>query len=435
MAARDWPGAVAAFTALAGQRPADASAWIALAQAQVRAGRHRDGCVATLRAQAAGVSTFADGVPLARLLERYHEVQALATLSAALRAHAGEASADALVALADVLGREDLHADALHWLDRAAALDPAHAPAAYLRGSTRLFMGDFAGARADLERAIALAPHFAHAHWRLTALRTRDPAGAVARVERLRRERDRVAAGGEHDIHFSYALFDELHDLREHTAAWDALARANRAKRALLRYDPEADLRLMQAIRTRCDAAFVRGPGAASEGPRPVFVAGLFRSGTTLLERLLAGHPEVAAGGETMDFPARLRLAVDHRGRGVLDAEVLGRSATVDWAALGRDYLAGSAWRAAGGRAWTEKLPSNLLLLGLVARAVPGARFVHMRRAPMDVCFANLRMLYGGFGRYSYDQRELAAYHHGYAALMAHWRGVLGPRLLEVSLA
>src|SRR5690606_13782293 len=69
---------------------------------------------------------------------------------------------------------------------------------------------------------------------------------------------------------------------------------------------------------------------------------------------------------------------------------------------------------------------------GCIARALPRARFVHTTRAPMDVCFSNLRMLYGGFARWSYDQGELARWHQGHAALMAHWHATLGPRLLEV---
>src|SRR5690606_33862416 len=95
-------------------------------------------------------------------------------------------------------------------------------------------------------------------------------------------------------------------------------------------------------------------------------------------------------------------------------------------------FLEANAWRAHGRETWTEKLPTNALLLGCIARALPRARFIHTVRAPMDVCFSNLRMLYGGSARWSYDQRELAAWHQGHAALMAHWHEVLGPRLLDI---
>lgn len=392
---------------------------------------------AVMAAAAAGApGDWPRALALARQLCAFHEVRALAALADALRPRAGEASAAELVELADRLGHEDLHAAALDWLQLAVARDPAYAPAWYLRGSTRLFLGDLDGAREDLERAIALVPHFAHAHWRLSQLRAQDPAGARARVERLLAERARVDPGTEHDIHFSHALFAELHDLGEHDAAWQALERGARAKRATLRYDAEDDRRLFAAIRALCDAEFVAGPGHAGDGePVPVFIVGLFRSGTTLLERILGGHSQVAEGGESPGFIARLRLAAGLRGRDQPDEALLASMAGIDWPALGADFMADSSWRARGRACWTEKLPSNFLNVGLIARALPRARFVHMHRAPMDVCFSNLRMLYGGLAPYSYDQAELAAYHHGYVELMAHWRGLLGDRLLDVAHA
>lgn len=434
-AARDWAGAVAVYARLAEELPGNAAAWIGLARAQGFNGAYRAMHASALRALAAGPDSWPHALALARLLRGLHETRALAELSAALLPRAGEASPDDMVALADLLGDEDLHAEALAWLDRAVARDPAHAPARYVRGSTRLFLGDMPGAGEDLEQAIAVAPHFAHAHRRLSQLRARDPAGARARIARLRSERDRVDPGTEHDIHFSHALFDELHDLGEYGAAWPELERGMRAKRATLRYAIDQDLRLVEAIRRRCDAGFVTRAGHPSHGgrPAPVFIVGLFRSGSTVLERMLGGHSSVAEGGESMGFAAALRLAADYRGRGLVDAGMLERLDRVDWPALGHAFIEANAWRADGRAFWTEKLPTNALLLGCIARALPQARFIHAWRAPMDVCFSNLRMLYGGFAPWSYDQGELAAWHQAHAGLMAHWRSVLGPRLLDVA--
>ena len=434
-AACDWAGAAAAYARLADAAPGDAAPWLGLAKAQARAGRYRDMHAATMRAHAAGPRSWPHALALARLLRDLHEPRALTELSLALAGRADQASVDDMVALADLLGAEDLHEAGMAWLDRAVARDPGHAPARYVRGSTRLFLGDMAGAREDLDRAIAVTPHFAHAHRRLSQLRAQDTAGTQARIARLRDERARVAPGSEHDIHFSHSLFDELHELGEHGAAWPELERGMRAKRAAMRYDVADDLRLLEAIRDRCDAGFLAGPGhdPGAGAQQPVFIVGLFRSGSTVLERMLGGHPAMAEGGESMGFAAALRLAADHRGQGLIDAALLDRLETIDWPALGRAFLEANAWRARGRGLWTEKLPTNSLLLGCIARALPRARFIHTRRAPMDVCFSNLRMLYGGSARWSYDQRELAAWHQGHAALMAHWHGVVGPRLLDVA--
>src|SRR5690606_1966476 len=166
-------------------------------------------------------------------------------------------------------------------------------------------------------------------------------------------------------------LFDELHDLGEYDAAWPELERGMRAKRATLQYDVAEDLRLLEAIRDRCDAGFIAGQGDApdTDGRAPVFIIGLFRSGSTVLERMLGGHPAVAEGGESMGFAAALRLAADHRGRGLVDAGLLERLEAIDWPALGRAFLEANAWRAHGRETWTEKLPTNALLLGCIARA------------------------------------------------------------------
>ena len=433
-AAGQWAAAVEAYARLADAEPHHAAAWIGLAKASGRAGRYRGMHDAALRAHAAGPRTWPHALALARLLRELDAPVPLAELAQSLEPRAAEASVDDLVALADLLGALDLHEAALPWLERAVERDADHAPARYVRGSTRLFMGDMAGARDDLERAIAITPHFAHAHRRLSQLRARDADNARTRIERLSAERARVAPGSEHDIHFSFSLFDELHDLGEYERAWPELDRGLRAKRAALRYDAAADLRLLEDIRERCNAGFVEGPGhlPGPGTPAPVFIVGLFRSGSTVLERMLGGHPSVTEGGESMGFAAALRLAADHRGNGLVDTALLARLDAIDWPALGRDFLAANAWRARGRAVWTEKLPTNSLLLGCIARALPQARFIHTTRPPMDVCFSNLRMLYGGSARWSYDQDELAAWHQGHAALMAHWRAILGPRLLDV---
>lgn len=435
-ARRNWPAAAACFRACAEQQPDHAAGWVALAKAEGLAGHPRRERAATEHALALDTPDWPLALALARLLLAQHDVVSLQALAARLWSRAADVPVESLVELADLLGQADAHAAALPWLDAALARDATSAPAWYLRGTTQLFLGDFAAARADLEQAIALAPHFAHAHWRLSELRAHDRPGAPARFARLQAAREQAAPGSEHDIHLSFALHAELHDAGRHDDAWAALERGCAAKRARLRYDAAADQRLFEALPRLCSAGFVQGPGHAGEGePVPVFIVGLFRAGSTVLERLLAGHSQLADGGESRQFSASLRVAADYRPAGLLDEEMLQRAAGLDFAALGADFMARSAWRARGRAGWTEKLPSNLLNAGLIARALPRARFIHVYRPAMDACFSNLRQLYGDICRYSYDQRELAAYWRGQHALAAHWRSVLGERWLDLAHA
>jgi hypothetical protein len=161
----------------------------------------------------------------------------------------------------------------------------------------------------------------------------------------------------------------------------------------------------------------------------------MHRSGTTLLEQLLDGHPEVQGIGELYDFTAQMRYATDHHCRGVIDATIVERAAGADFARVGRGYLDGLAWRLGEARCFTDKLPSNFLNLGFICSALPQARILHMVRDPVEVCFSNLRELFSEANPYSYDQRELAAYYRGYQRLMAHWRRHWGDRILDVDYA
>jgi tetratricopeptide (TPR) repeat protein len=436
-ARRDWPTAIECFDAAAARAPGEAAAWIALAKAHDIGGSHRASRDAALRAAACSPAQWTHALALARLLRRHHEVRVLDALARSMAPRFIGAHVDQLVELADLCSQLDLHAVCRTLLEAALARDAEYAPAHYLHGTSLMFEGRMSEAAQAFEHAIALAPHFAHAHWRLSELHRHLPEGAERRVARMRTELARAAPGSEHAIHLLFALHAELHDLGDHAAAWQALAEGCLAKRASLAYDPAATTRLFDALRAGCDAAFLAGPGHAppDDAPVPVFIVGLFRSGTTVLERLLGGHPQVSAGGETLAFTTALRLAADDGGRELMDLRLLQRALALDHEALGAAFMAASSWRAHGRRVWSEKLPSNFINLGLIARALPRARFVHVQRAPVDVCFSNLRVLYGGLCPYSYDQRELAAYHRDYARLMAHWHAVLGERLLAVSHA
>ena len=436
-ARRDWATAIECFDAAAAQAPGEAAGWIALAKAHDIGGSHRASRDAALRAAACSPAQWPHALALARLLRRHHEVRALDVLARSMALHSSAAGVDQLVELADLCSQLDLHAISRSLLQAALARDADHAPAHYLRGTSLMFEGGMSEAAQAFEHAIALAPHFAHAHWRLSELRRHLPQGAEQRVARMRTELARAAPGSEHAIHLNFALHAELHDLGDYRGAWQVLAEGCVGKRARLTYDPAATTRLFDALRAGCDAEFLAGRGHApvDDAPVPVFIVGLFRSGTTVLERLLGGHPQVSVGGETLAFTTALRLAADDGGRELMDLRLLHRALALDHEALGAAFMAASSWRAHGRRVWSEKLPSNFINLGLIARALPRARFVHVQRAPVDVCFSNLRVLYGGLCPYSYDQRELAAYHRDYARLMAHWHDLLGERLLAVSHA
>jgi hypothetical protein len=159
---------------------------------------------------------------------------------------------------------------------------------------------------------------------------------------------------------------------------------------------------------------------------RHLFIVGLPRSGTTLTERILGALPGTHSNGETDNFAAALLQSAPPQGGDVFD-----RCARADLARIAEVY---EALAAPEGHAGTilEKLPMNYLYLGAIARALPDARIVWLRRDPMDGCFAMFRTLFGEAYPFSYDFEDLARYYAAYTRLMAHWTATLGERLLAV---
>ena len=183
-----------------------------------------------------------------------------------------------------------------------------------------------------------------------------------------------------------------------------------------------------------CRADFCGEPAGAAGRPTPIFIVGLPRTGTTLLERILGGHGQVALCGELNDFRLQYKWQTDHYCTGFLCAMGVPRIGAAHYDELGRRYLEHVAWRAPGAAWFTDKNPGNFMMCGLILRALPHARILHLRREPMDACFSNLKELFGGDAHpYSYSLEDLAGHHGNYARLMAHWHAIAPGRILDVN--
>lgn len=317
-------------------------------------------------------------------------------------------------------------AEARPYLQRARALGGDSARLHYQLGLAALYAGDADQAEAAFEACLARQPLHGAAHRQLAKLRR-------ARPDKNHADRLRAVIARAGDAHpdappLYYALFKELDDLGETEAAWQALATGMRLRRAQIDYDPAAEEALFrQLLHMPPDTA-----AQADEGPAPVFILGQPRSGTTLLERILGGAPEVADAGELRDFGYQARVLTGLPGPGMPDLALLQALESADLAELGRRYLAHTRWRAGGKRYYTDKLPANFVWLGHIARALPQARFLHLVREPMDVCFSNLKELFANAYPHSYDQVEMAGHFRRYHRLMAHWRQAFPERVLDV---
>ncbi|WP_397573115.1 sulfotransferase [Silanimonas sp.] len=296
--------------------------------------------------------------------------------------------------------------------------------------ATQFFAGEFDAAETTLARVLHQAPRVGEAvHLRSTLRRQTAAANHLADLEA------RVAEPATDPSYWAsvlYALAKEREDLGDAPAAFAAMSEGAALWRRNLRYDPAAELASIDALREAFDASALARLGAGHDKPGPIFIVGLPRTGTTLLERMLDRVPGVRSAGELMDFKQALGAAVAAVQRERPGLSPIEASLAIDAAALGRDYLRGAREAAGGSPVFIDKMPVNFLYCGLIHAALPKARILHLRREPLDACHAVFKTLFAQAYFFSYDQGELAAYYDRYRRLMAHWQAVAPGAILDV---
>lgn len=315
--------------------------------------------------------------------------------------------------------------EALAAFDHAIRLTPQPARAYANKAIVLLELGRREAALASLDLALAADPALAAAWFIRSDLKTFTPADPdITAMEHI------LAQGPQpqHErtlLHF--ALGKAYLDTRDAAKAFGHLGRGGRLKRATLAYDAERAREQMAAIADAFPAElFARSRGAGDSSQTPIFIVGIPRSGGTLIEQILASHPQIQAGGEARHIEALIGQLGEAYPGGV---SALPHDRI---AALGSDYLAMAAPRPGAARI-TDKAANHFLHLGLIHLALPGARIIHCRRDPIDTCLSCYSKLFASGQEFSYDLAELGGYHRLYAGLMDHWRKTLAAdRFIEV---
>ena len=386
--------ALRAFQRAVALRPAQADAHSALGAALHELGRHEAALAAHRRALELDPGDAAARVRLGVTL------QALGRADEAAAAHRSALelkpdSVEAHVSLAVALQELGEAGAAMASVERALALDPASARAWFIRADLKTFSpGD-----PDIEAMEALAD------------------GAAAR-----------ARPSDERLDLEFALGKAWMDVGEPDAAFARLDAGNQRMRAAIHYDVAVDERRFAGVaRAFTPGLMARCAGSGDPSELPVFIVGMPRSGTTLVEQILASHPDVHGAGE-------LNVLNEVVGRAQLDVSkdpaALSAGALT---AFGRAYVARVAVLAPSHRRVIDKMPGNFQHAGLIALALPNARVIHCRRGPVDTCLSIYSKKFTGRQDFAYDLAELGRYYRAYDALMAHWRGLLAPeRFLEV---
>jgi tetratricopeptide (TPR) repeat protein len=430
MRAGDWTGARTACLPLNARAPQFAEGWFAASHIAMALKEPERALAAIERAAAIDPSNIRYAIQRAQCLLALGQRAAALAAATAVAASAGrDASAwDAVGTLRSFAADQQ---GALAAYDRAVALEPEQSQFAFNRASVRRFLGDLAGAEADYDRAIAGRPLDFEAYLNRSELRVQSPErNHVAELEALARRPDLDWRGY---IQIHYALAKECEDLGRHDEAFDHLQLGARRRREHLRYDVAVDVATAGWIAQSYPAAPAEASPQSSQED-PIFIVGLPRSGTTLVERILASHSSMSSAGELDSFAQSLVHAARARSArpNLPRQELVALSATLDFAALGRDYIARARAAYGGSGRFIDKMPLNYLYCGLIRRALPNARIVHVERHPMAVCHAIYKTLFKSGYPFSYDLREIGRYYAAYRRLMAHWQGTMPGVIFDI---
>jgi tetratricopeptide (TPR) repeat protein len=325
--------------------------------------------------------------------------------------------------LGDVLLTLRRQEEAIKHFENAIAIDPSLAAAHHHLGIGLQTLGRLDEAARAYERAVELAPQQAQFHINLANARrfhAADP--RLAAMETL------LGDAGQSDddrIVLHFALAKAFADLEQHERSFQHLLEGNALKRRQISYVEAETLQIFTRVQTVIGGALLTDRHGGDPAREPVFVIGMARSGTSLIEQILASHSKVHGAGELEDFGHAVSNFAQSKGPCAGILELLPRLSGDDLRQIGADYLARIRPGAGAAQRIVNKMPSNFVFAGLIHLVLPNARIIHARRNPLDTCFSCFSLLFSGDQPYAYDLGELGRYYRGYQRLMTHWRSVL----------
>jgi tetratricopeptide (TPR) repeat protein len=332
--------------------------------------------------------------------------------------------------LGNVYSQLGEHAAAIGCFREAIVCEPTRSHHWFNLGLSLQASGDLKEAEVAFDRAIELDSSEAEPWLHRSRLRKQLPQNN--HVTQLNEAIDRAAPDRwRQEMTLRYALAKELEDLEEFDRSFAELEIASGLRRGHMHHDPDADLAVMEAIKRVYDASYLDG-GVGHDNREPIFIVGLPRTGTTLVERILGSHSAVYAAGELNNFAECLSAQVAPL-KPSDRMDFIAKAAQVDSVTLGREYVQSTRPQTGHSPRFIDKLPLNFLYCGLIQRALPHARIIHLQRDPMDTCFAIYKTLFKQAYPFSYDLQELAQYYLGYRSLMAHWHALMPGQVLQVN--
>ncbi|MEM0955116.1 MAG: sulfotransferase [Pseudomonadota bacterium] len=314
--------------------------------------------------------------------------------------------------------------------ERAARVAPDTAHFIFNHATSLRAMGDMAAAETAFERVLDLKPDDWDAHLAISTLRSQ-----TMDANHLSRLQAAVARAGSDPIaqvKLQYALAKEYEDIGEHASAFDHLSSGADLRRRHSNYQVENDVAAMASIREVFNEDLLSKANAGCESAEPIFILGLPRTGSTLCETILASHSEVQSCGELQQFAVELVQLARNKAIGQGKQDLIRQSPNLPMQTLGQNYVDATRPLTGSRAHFIDKMPLNFLYIGLISMALPNARIIHLRRHPMDACYAIYKTYFQQTYPYSYNLEDLGRYYLAYDELMAHWEQVLPGKIIHV---
>ncbi|MDH4203758.1 MAG: tetratricopeptide repeat protein [Phycisphaerae bacterium] len=330
--------------------------------------------------------------------------------------------------LANAYKKLDKMDDAIAHYNKAISIKPDYTVAYCHLGSAYCEAGDFDNAARFYEKALSLAPDFTVAYRQLTSLYTYTKCDEhTKRMEQLYKDQDLT---DDQRMHLCFGLGKVFEDLKEYEKSFEFIAEGNRIKRSTFEYSVAKSDAFFEKIKSVFNNEFFENrKDIGYMDPTPIFILGLPRSGTTLVEQIMASHSDVFGAGEISEI---LRQTNNIKTNDKEFPEVVCSLNNEDFARIGANYVSRIRRYSTDARYITNKMPGNFMMIGFIKSILPNAKIIHCKRNPMDNCLSIFKNFFSTTHEYACDLTELGQYYNYYLEVMEHWRDLFGDFMIEV---
>lgn len=323
------------------------------------------------------------------------------------------------------------HQQALLCHEKAMALQPDNPAYVYNVAASCIAMGQMQRAEELFNRVIYLKPDDYDAWQNRSTLRKQTSENN--HVEQLKYVKQQMRTPDQGEVPVCYALAKELEDLERYEEAFTYLQEGSYKRKQMMSYDVAGDEAVMQKIRTVFNLDLLTAKHESLAGKQPVFVLGLPRSGTTLVDRIISSHSQAGSLGESNALAfAVMHASADDSSTAADKLDLVNRSAHSDFAGLGRYYTRSTTALGPQTARLVDKTPLNFLYIGLIHLAMPDAKIIHLRRHPVDSCYAMYKTLFRMGYPFTYSLEDVGRYYIAYHQLMNHWRNLIPDAFLDL---